>query len=308
MSPVYAVIPIALAILAGWLARRSNIVAAGHWPGIEAVSFRLLIPAILISAIARADLSPDTTGALALALIATIALTGGAVLALRMVFPREHLSNPSLSTLFQVATRYNAFISLAAADLIAGPEGVALIAISMAVMIPIINVANIVTIAALCSGTASAGQIARTVARNPLIIGCAIGLLANALGGLPQVIDEAVGIVGRAALGVGLLTVGAGLSLKRFLTITPNIALGVAFRPVVAPLVFLLCGTALGLSLPEMMAGLLVTAVPAATNGYVVAKAMGGDADLYADVMGWQTLASLVAIPAFLYVAGTLAV
>ena len=48
------------------------------------------------------------------------------------------------------------------------------------------------------------------------------------------------------------------------------------------------------------------TAVPAASNGYIVARAMGGDAELYADMLAWQTLLSMVAIPAYLALAASL--
>ncbi len=49
----------------------------------------------------------------------------------------------------------------------------------------------------------------------------------------------------------------------------------------------------------ELISGILVFAVPAAANGYIVTKAMGGDAGLYADLVAWQTLLSLVAIPVY---------
>ena len=43
--------------------------------------------------------------------------------------------------------------------------------------------------------------------------------------------------------------------------------------------------------------GILVFAVPAATNGFIVARMMGGDAATYADMLAWQTLLCLIAIP-----------
>ena len=46
-------------------------------------------------------------------------------------------------------------------------------------------------------------------------------------------------------------------------------------------------------------AGLMVEtmATPTAANGYIVARQMGGDADLYADILTWQTVLAVLSIP-----------
>ncbi|MEZ5912796.1 MAG: hypothetical protein R3D84_11700 [Paracoccaceae bacterium] len=43
---------------------------------------------------------------------------------------------------------------------------------------------------------------------------------------------------------------------------------------------------------------------PDATNGYVVAREMGGDADLYADILVWQTVLALLSLPFWLWYLG----
>jgi malonate transporter len=68
-------------------------------------------------------------------------------------------------------------------------------------------------------------------------------------------------------------------------------------RPLLAPAVFAAIAATLGLSPEQTLAGVLVFAAPAASNGYIVAKQMGGDADLYADVLTWQTVLSLAVLP-----------
>jgi predicted permease len=50
------------------------------------------------------------------------------------------------------------------------------------------------------------------------------------------------------------------------------------------------------------LAGVLIFAVPAAANGYVVAQRMGGDADLYADILTWQTILSLGLLPLLAFI------
>ncbi len=307
MTVVAVIFPIALTIFAGWAARRSGFVGKEAWPGIETLSFRVLIPAILIASISEADLTWSRIGPLSLSLVATLAVIACAVFALSRLPRVRDIGNPALSTLFQTSTRWNAFVSLAAADLMAGADGVLLIAVAMAVLIPIINVGNILVVASLVAADAGWRKVVRTVATNPLVIACAIGLTLNfGFGGLPDILLNGFDIVGRAALGVGLLCVGASVEIRRFVSVTPQVLIALFLRPVAAPLIFLAIGILFGLSAPELVAGILVTAVPAASNGFIVARAMGGDAEMYADVLAWQTLVSLLALPIYLAVAASL--
>lgn len=299
------ILPIAALILAGWAAVATGLVPRDRWSAVEGVSFRILIPAMLISAIARADLSAKALGPLALTMIAALCAAGLAVLAMRAVVTRELLPDRRLSSLFQSVTRWNGFIALAVAERAAGNAGVLMIAVSMAVMIPLINVANIVVLAALGPGEANARRIVQTIAKNPLVIGCAIGLLLNVTGlGLPGAAGEAVAMLGRAALPVGVICVGAGLSLRRLAFGGPLALTATAIRLVAVPALFVLLGNLAGLDPLAMMAGTLVCAVPAATNGYVVAREMGGDAELYADILAWQTVLALLTMPAWLWFIG----
>ena len=300
MLTFFAIMPIALAYLAGWTAKATGLLRTEHWVGIELLSFRILIPAILIKFIATADLSSGGFGYFAFALVLLVII--GAVLALgtRAIMPKEALSAASLSTVFQTTTRWNAFIALSAAELLGGSELLVLIALGMTVLIPFINVLNILVIVSLCGGETGPRRIFKALAINPLIIGSVIGLALNfAPFDVPSTVFEALDIIGRAALGIGLLVVGAGISLDRLRRFNAAVAYGAIYRPVAMPLVFMALATVFGLSPLETLAGVLVASVPAATNGYVVARAMGGDAELYADILIYQTFVSMITIPIY---------
>ena len=300
MITFLAIMPIALAYLAGWTAKATGLLREEHWAGIELLSFRILIPAILIKFIATADLSSSGFGLFATALVLLVAISGLLALATRAVFPKETLSSASLSTVFQTTTRWNAFIALSAGELLGGSELIVLIALGMTVLIPFINVLNILVIVSLCGGETGPRRILRALAVNPLVIGSVIGLAVNlAPFDLPETISDALDIIGRAALGIGLLVVGAGISIDRLRRFSAAVAISAALRPVAIPLAFLVLASAFGLSPLETLAGVLVASVPAATNGYVVARAMGGDAELYADTLIYQTFLSMLTIPIY---------
>lgn len=298
-----AILPIALTIACGYAAKASGALAQSHWDGVNALSFKLLIPVVLIKSIALSDLSSAASAAWIWSLLATLTLTGLAAFSLRGIFDQTQLPNPSFTTLFQTTTRWNAFIALAAAEQFLGPNGLATIAIGMAVLIPTINVANIVVLAVYGAARTSVRRVVETVVRNPLVQGCAIGLALNfAQVPLPTPLVETLDLVGRAALGVGLMAVGAGIGLRRLLDVSWKMWSGVVLRLFLCPALFLLAAKIVGLGVEETLAGVLIFAVPAAANGYVIARQMGGDADLYADVLTWQTILSLALLPALVMI------
>ncbi len=298
MSLALAILPLVLTMAAGYALRVSGALPREQWSGVEALSFRLLIPAFLVRAIAGADLSGAAISPFALALMGTLALGGGVALALRPLTPRSRLPNPAFTSLFQTTTRFNGLITLAAAELLRGQAGTVLIAVSMAVLIPLINIGNIVVMVAFGTARARPLGVLATILRNPLVLGSLLGLGLNLSGlALPGFLDTTLEMIGRAALGVGVLAVGAGVSLGRVARPSPPALLGLLLHPGLVLALFLGLAALLGLSPDQRLIGALLFATPAATNGYIVARQMGGDAPLYADILTLQTLLSLLLFP-----------
>jgi len=298
MNLALAILPLIFTLAAGYVLVISKVIAREHWVGIEVLSFRLLIPAVLIDAISGADLSGAAVGPFAAALIGAVALGGVVVLIMRALVRDAWLPNPSFTTLFQTTTRFNGFIALAAAELLRGPSGLALIAVAMAVLIPLINVANIVVMAVFGTGRASVRGVGRTILLNPLVQASLLGLALNLTGiEMPGFVSGTLDLIGRAALGVGVLAVGAGISLRRMARPSGVTLVGLLLHPFLGLGWFLLLAYLFGLPPEHRLVGALLFGAPAASNGYVVARQMGGDAPLYADILTWQTLLSTALLP-----------
>ncbi|QUJ76356.1 AEC family transporter [Sulfitobacter albidus] len=294
MSLAFSVLPLIFVIAAGYGLGKSGLIPRENWGGIEALSFRALIPAMLVLAIAQTDLSVARYGGFAVVLLGVLACLGGLAL---VVWRLTGMSRASAGSVFQLSVRWNAFVALAAADVFLA-DGIAVLAIAIALLIPTINVACIVVLAALGPAQAGPGQIARTVSRNPLVIACAIGLALNLSGvTLPESVASALDMIARGALAVGLMAIGAGISLRRLATLDARVGVSVLLRPVIGPVLFAGLGTLWGLPAMQLFAGVLVFAAPAASNGYIIAKQMGADAELYADVMTWQVVLSMLCLP-----------
>ncbi|MEH6741077.1 MAG: AEC family transporter [Sulfitobacter sp.] len=301
MSLALSILPLLLIIASGYVLAKSAIIPRGSWAAIETLSFRGLIPATLILAISRSDLSLDRFGGFGAALVGTLIILALLALTLRLL-PQQKLGNAAFTSLFQGSIRWNAFVALAAAEQFL-PGGIAVMAIAIAVLIPLINITCIVVLASFGPSKASISRILNTLIRNPLVQACAIGLTLNLSGvSLPVPVADTLDMIGRGALGVGLMAVGAAISLRRLTRIDWRVCLGAFMRPVLASSVFVLLGTALDLPSVQVFAGVLVFAAPAAANGYIVAKQMGGDAELYADIMTWQVVLALLALPIWAHI------
>ena len=305
MTIAVSILPIVSIIFVGFISVRLGLVPREKWGGVEALGFNVLIPAIIINSIYKSDLSASQVGTYVWVLILVIGVCGLLSLSVRLFLPTGAASFPKLTTLFQSTTRWNAFVALAAGEQIAGGAALSAISVAMAFIIPAINVVNIVVLTTFGEGRATVTGVISGIAKNPLVVACVVGLALNLSGmPLPGQVLAPLDLISRGALAVGLLAVGASLDLKRLLSPSIILVLGVCIRCVLCPVMFLLLGRWVGLDTVQLTCGVLICGVPAASNGYIVAKKMGGDAELYADIVTWQTIIAPFSISVALY--GTL--
>ncbi len=131
---------------------------------------------------------------------------------------------------------------------------------------------------------------------------CALGLALNYTGA-PNVIYDTFSILGAPAIALTMMAVGAGLDLASARAARNLVAANMALRLIGMPLlVFGLCWLA-GLSgLPRTVA-VIAAAVPTAATAYTMARKMGGDAELMAQIVTFQSLASMATLPLFIWLA-----
>jgi predicted permease len=236
------------------------------------------------------------------AILAAALLVGATVmLVLRRALTPD---GPAFTSLFQGAVRGNIYAGMAASVALYGDVGLTLAAVAVATSVPMVNALS-VTVLGRYATPQPAGwrKVAWTVARNPMIIACAIGAGFNATGlGTPPVIDALLDILGRAALAVGLLCVGAGLSFHGLGAAGKGIAVSCAVKLVLVPCVAALGCWLFGLGGVSASVVILFAGTPAAASAFVLARQMGGDSALMAQVVAASTLAAGVTLPLVLAV------
>ena len=293
---VAALVPAALLIAFGWGLRRARFLPDAFWPGAERLSYYVLLPALLVQGIASADLSAVPVGRLALCAMPPIVVVAAALVALR---PRLGIDDPAFTSVVQGGIRFNNYVGLSLAVGLFGPLGLALAAVSNAVIVPTVNVACALVFARYGAVRAGLGTAFVRAALNPLVLGC-LGGAAFQLAGLrlPAGIDPAVRALGGASLPLGLLCVGAAfdpgaIGVGRRAALVAALAKFVAMPVAVAVLV-----RATGLTGPPATVAILFGALPTASSAYIMARQLGGDAPLMAGIVALQTLLAAGAIPA----------
>jgi predicted permease len=261
----------------------------------------ILAPVFMFTEIVRANLSFEEVS-FAIAGVASFAAMGVLGFALWPVAG----SGPTFVSAHQGVVRWNTFVILAASAAVLGPEGAALVALLMGPGIPVVNVITVSVHSRWGEGqNASLGGVLRSLVTNPLLIACLLGLAINLSGiDLPGPAMDFLTIIGRGALGVTLMCVGAGLDL-RAITARPGLmAAAVGMKLVVGPLVFVGMGLLAGLQGVHLAVLAIAGAAPSPPAAYILTREMGGDPRFMAGHITATTLLSAVAIPVSLWFAG----
>lgn len=299
-----SILPIFAIVLLGVALRRMPFIDQSVWPGLETLGYYLLFPMLLFLTLATADFSDLKLGAVSMVALLSVFIMGLLLLALRPLVRANGMTDSRYTSLFQTSSRWNAFIALAIAEKIFGTTGLAIVALVMAVIIIPINMLNLAVLIWYGTGARNMTTLIKRMAGNPLILGCMGGLFVNALPyGLYPPLEQAIDLIARTALGLGLLMVGAGLQVNDALRPGAATLVSVALKLIIFPLIMGGLALSFGLAGETVMILVLCASVPTALNGYVLARQMGGDTQLYAAVSTVQTAASFITIPAAMWIA-----
>lgn len=301
MSAVFtALLPVFLLIALGYLLRRHLLKEEAHWIGLERLVYFVLFPALLVLTLARANLNAVPIGGTGGALMLAVLTMGALCLLLRPVLAsRMDVDGPAFTSIFQGATRWQTFVALAVAGNLYGDIGIALASVAMVAMIPLLNVMSVTVLARYARPQRlSFPKLLLTVARNPFIWACIVGLGLNVLHvPLHPIAVDFADALGRSALAIGLLVVGAGLQLQQLAKPTAPALLTLILKLIVMPAIAVGFALLFQLTGPSLAVVACCASVPAASNAYVLAREMGGDAPLLAQILTLQTLAALVTMP-----------
>ncbi|MEZ5937115.1 MAG: AEC family transporter [Hyphomonadaceae bacterium] len=304
MTFLSALIPVVIIIALGRLLAWRGQPASEGWRAVDRVSYVLLFPVMIVNVLSRASFE-SAPWKIAVAILVSQLLMAALGLASRY-WPR--MTRPAIGCVVQSNARWNTMIALAIAEPLFGAEGVALVAIVAACLIP---TANILSITALshygehADGRRKRHPFAEAV-RNPILIACVIGGVLNVAHLPPSgVIGDTMDILGRAAVALGLLAAGAGVDMAALRRAGIRTLTWSLIRLLTFPLIAGAIGLALGMGRTELAVIVISASTPTAASGYILARELGGDGTFMANLIAVQTVLAALTMPAmyFLFMA-----
>ncbi|PLC55380.1 hypothetical protein CR155_04055 [Pollutimonas nitritireducens] len=295
MSVIQLVLPDFLSIALGWVLFHKLRFSMDFFKGAEQLVYFVLFPALLFYSITQTPLSPS--GAYVL-LQATVALMAFGVAIAWLAVPILKPDPIDHASVAQCAYRFNTYIGLSVAGGLAGTAGQTIMAVIVGFAVPVANMAAVHGLA-----RQNGGKVFREISRNPFIIATVLALLCNILAiPIPGFVNATLGRLGACAIALGLICVGATLSLNGGRGAARLMTWMIAARLLAMPVAAILIGWGLGLSLVERQMLLLFSALPTASSAHVLAARMGGNGPLVAVTMSTSTLLAALTIPLWLLI------
>ena len=305
ITTLNAIAPIFLIIATGYLLFRTRVVDESVWSAIEHICFYLLLPFLIIRTLSRANLgSVPVLDFMTVIVVAILGMSALLILIQVFIWKRFPQSGPSFSSIFQGATRFHGFVAIAVIGPLYGDAGVTLAALALAIMVPLLNVISVVVLSVYGHSDTRPQVIAvaKKIVTNPLIIACAVGLLFNWFG-VPDILFEAIDIIGAGGLGLALLAVGAGMNFGKAAQHKMLLTVGVLTRLIGMPTIVIAMSWLVGLDGTARTVAIIAGAVPTAASAYVMARKMGGNAELMSSIVTFQVIVAFFTLPLFIYIA-----
>lgn len=298
-----SIAPVFLLIVLGKLLQRTGFFPDSFFQGLNKLVFWFALPALLISRISVAELELDTISRIVLLIttgtLASLALAWGIARSLK-------LSPQKTGAFIQGSFRSNgAFIALPVIIYSLGNSDPRTEVLGTVVLAPVVILFNILGVSVLTHYSRNKGGTGKTVKtfatqliKNPLIIGCAIGMGLNLSGqALPLFLLRPIDALGQAALPLVLLSIGASLRFERLRGAASPSLIASLIKVVAAPALGFLFAGLFNLDTTERMIAIFYLAAPAAGMSYVMAEVMGNDGPLAGRIVALSTLLSAITLP-----------
>ena len=332
MNVVLLILPSLVLIALGYVLKHHLRYGDDFWAGVERLVFYVLFPPLLLMSVAKAPFTIGNDLRFICVSVGAMLIAVAIAYFSPRLFPKIHqLTHASV---FQCGFRFNSYIAFALCWPLLGSDGFALLALLIAVWVPM---GNVFAIAALANGARRAEEERREAARekravarlpddepgsepgeeeftrsgrslfytimtNPLIIATVIGFAWNMLGiPFPDTLGHVLKQMGQCGIVLGLLGIGAhlkfaGLSGHMIKFISWATFQKIVLVPVVAFVMLLI----FPLHPVAAQTLILFAALPTGQSCYPMTAAMGGDADSVASVTTMQTLLAMVTMPLFI--------
>lgn len=278
------VFPLFVNMILGYGLKSINLLDKNTTKNMNTVVFKVFLPLLLFNNIYKTNLNGIFNGKiLSFAALSIIAL----FIILCILIPIIEKDNKKRGVMIQGIFRSNFVIfGLPVATALFGDGQVGIIALLIAVVVPLFNFLSVIALEIFRGGKIDVKNVLKGILTNPLIIASAIGLSFLFLNvKLPVVLEKSVSDISKIATPLSLILLGASFEFKAIKANLKQTLISVIGRLVILPSIMLPLSAFLGFRDVELVGLLLIFGAPTAVSSFTMAEKMDGDADLASQIV-----------------------
>jgi len=300
---VNAVAPLLILMAAGYIAKQINFVSDKFLSEMNRFVFKFLLPLMLFQSIRNIFQGDFTNTSLIFTSVAGVSVV--IVLSLCIV-PLFVGRRGQRGSMIQGIYRSNFLIyGMPLATGMYGQDAANSVAMMLGVMVPFYNIVAVVVLSVFSetrTGRISFAQLIWDIARNPLILGCAAGLIFGTLQvEIPAAVNRPIAELAAAASPLALFLMGGEFKYRSLNNNLWKVLWATFARLIIVPLAAMLVFVPMGFHTIELSVLLCLFATPAAVSGYIMASNMGCDGELSGQIVVLTTIGSCLSIFLFIF-------
>lgn len=255
--------------------------------------FNITLPALLFISISKTPVSENTNFSLVIYGMSAVLVT---YLILEWIAALSIPEKADRGVVVQGAFRSNmGIIGLAYCVNAYGEEVFSVASIYLGGVTILFNVLSVITLNKAMEREGNLINTVKSILKNPLIISITSAILVSSTGiQLPETVLRTGDYFAQMTLPLALLCAGATLSFKTMQFNMSSTLIATGGKLILTPVLIIMGGYFLGFRGMDLGVLMLMSSAPSAAAGYVMVRAMGGNAILSANIIVITTVASLL--------------
>lgn len=302
-----AVTPLFILMLVGYVIKRVNIAKKKDFDMVNKLVFKVFLPVLLFYNIYTTNTVDTFDIKIVSFLVIGVLLTFVLGYFITKVITKE---NSKRASMLQGYFRSNfAILGIPLINSICGNNVTGLTYLMVAVVVPLFNI-----LAVFCFEVFNTNDdklniksLLKGVVTNPLIIGCAIGLVFFAFRiKLPYVLEKSVSDISKIATPLSIVAIGGSFTFGSIKGCVKEVVVTVVARLVIVPLIAVVTAVAFGFRGEALACLLIAYGAPIAISSFAMSQQMGGDEDISANAVVFSSMFCIVTMFFWIYILSSL--
>ncbi len=302
-----SIAPIFILMLIGYFIKSKKLLDKKVFDGINTLVFKLLLPALLFYNVYSTDSIENFNLKIFLFTVFSILVIFVLGLLLVLFLSKD---NAKRGVMLQGIFRSNfAILGIPLFNSIFDNRLSSLTYLMVAIIIPLFNVLAVLSFEIFNKNASKLNvfSLIKNIIKNPLIIGCALGLLLFAFDiSLPSFLEKSVLQISSAATPLALITLGASFSLRSIKGSKREIISVALLRLIIVPALILSAAVLFGFRGEALGCLMVISGAPIAVSSFPMAKSMGGDEELAASTIVITSAFCILTLFGWIFLLGSL--